>query len=383
VETLWIAIAAFNLAVVVLIGGLWLWGDWQLERVGNIEPALQQWPRVSIIVAARNEERNIESGVRSLLQLDYPDYELLVVNDRSTDSTADILDRLNDEFPKLKVVHLETLPDSWLGKDHALHSAAQGVTSPYVLFSDADVVMEPSLLRRAMTWIVARELDHLAITPEARMPSLILKCFVATFTMFFCVFVRTWAIRNPKSLAHVGIGAFNLLRTEAFKDIGGFEPIRMRPDDDLKLGKLIKLNHYKQDCLIGAGSMYVPWYESTWEMVRGLEKNTFAVLEYSVFKVVFSSLLIFVIGIGPFAIPFWTTGLAQYLSIANAILWLALIGNSARHSLLPFWIALGFPLVILLNIFIQWRSMILAITRGGIQWRDTVYSLKELKANRI
>ncbi|MFT5523117.1 MAG: cellulose synthase/poly-beta-1,6-N-acetylglucosamine synthase-like glycosyltransferase [Pirellulaceae bacterium] len=382
-EILWITIAAFNLVVVVLVGGLWLRGDRQLKRVLDVEPKLNQWPRVSIVVAARNEERNIETGIRSLLQLDYPDYELLVVNDRSTDSTAEILNRLSAEFPTLAVVQVDHLPDGWLGKNHALHSAAQNVESPYVLFSDADVVMDPSLLRRAMTWVVDHHIDHLAITPEARMPSVILKCFVATFTMFFMVLIRPWAIRNPNSNAHIGIGAFNLLRMEAFRDIGGFEPIRMRPDDDLKLGKLIKLNRYSQDCLVGAGMMYVPWYESIWEMARGLEKNTFAIVEYSISMVVCSTLFLFVIGVGPYIIPIWTTGLAQYLSIATAILWIALTANSARHSLLPFWIAFGFPFAVILSIFIQWRAMILAISRGGIQWRDTVYSLKELKANRI
>ena len=199
------------------------------------------------------------------MQLDYPELEITLVNDRSTDRTGEILDRLAGEFPQLNVVHLSELPGGWLGKNHALQLGASRSRGEWLLFTDADIVFDPSTLRRAITYVNAHQVDHLAATPDCHMPTWLLTCFAVTFAMYFSLFVRIWAVRNPRSTAHIGIGAFNLVRASVYQAVGGHETIRMRPDDDLKLGKIIKLAGYRQDVVNGTGLIGVEWYASVAE----------------------------------------------------------------------------------------------------------------------
>ncbi len=130
-------------------------------------------PRVSIIVPARNEAEHIEAALVSLLQLDYPDYEVIAVDDRSDDATGAIMERVTSEWRergeashhRLKVLHVSELPRGWLGKVHAMWKAAQQATGEWLLFTDADVVFRPDALRRAMTYGERERADHVVLFP--------------------------------------------------------------------------------------------------------------------------------------------------------------------------------------------------------------------------
>jgi hypothetical protein len=195
--------------------------------------------------------------------------------------------------------------------------------------------------------------------------------------------VRIWAIRNPRSTAHVGIGAFNLVRADVYRAIGGHEKIRMRPDDDLKLGKIVKLAGYRQDLADGGGLIAVDWYHSLSELIRGLEKNTFSVVEYSPPFVVFNTTAMLLFNVWPFVAVLVVPGPARWIYLAVCLgLWLMtwLMAAAMRVSPLA---ALVFPLAALLLVFIQWRTMLLNLWHNGIRWRDTHYSLAELRANKV
>ncbi|MDX1948064.1 MAG: glycosyltransferase, partial [Pirellulaceae bacterium] len=346
-------------------------------------PERAEWPSVSLIAPARNEERNIEAALRSLMKLDYPNLEITLVNDRSTDRTGEILDRLAAEFPRLNVVHLTELPAGWLGKNHAMQLGADRSHGEWLLFTDADIVFEPSTLRRAVGHALDQNLAHLAATPDTHMPSWLLRAFTVTFAVYFSLFVRIWAIRNPRSSAHIGIGAFNLVRTDVYRAVGGHERIRMRPDDDLKLGKIIKLGGHRQDVVHGAGMIGVEWYASLGELIRGLEKNSFSATEYSVWFTVLTSLVSLVFNVWPFFAVWIVPGPTRwiYAAVCIALWWMALM--AARGMKAPPSCAIAFPLTVLLLVYIQWRTMLLNYYHDGIRWRDTHYSLAELRANKV
>ena len=231
-------------------------------------------PSISIIFAARNEESSIEQATRSMLALDYPNMELIVVDDRSTDLTSSILLRLKQEFPNaLQTIRVEVLPDEWLGKCHALHVGAQNARGEWLLFTDADIHMHPSTLQTTLDFASRQNADHLTLAPYCNMPSWILNTFVATFAFLFKAFVKPNQISNPKSTAHVGVGAFNLVRRSTYKAIGGHTSVRLCPDDDVKLGKRIKLAGFQQRFANGMDLIRVPWYASLGEVFRGLEKK--------------------------------------------------------------------------------------------------------------
>jgi len=377
-------LAVINLATALVAAGLLVWGGWIVKRLADVPiEEHRACPSVSLISAARNEERNIERAVRSLVRIDYPELEITIVNDRSTDGTGRILDELAAEFPQLNVVHVRELPAGWLGKNHALQLGANRSRGQWLLFTDADVVFEPTALRRAICYAEAHAVDHLAATPECHMPSWLLTAFTVTFYMYFLLYVRIWAVRNPRRRAHIGIGAFNLVRTSVYQAVGGHERIRMRPDDDLKLGKIIKLAGFRADVVNGVGMIGVEWYGSVHEAIRGLEKNTFSGTDYNVPLTVFSSALSLAFNVWPYLAVFVVSGPTRWIYLAVCLTLWGAAWNSARTMNAPHSSAFGFPLGVLLLTYIQWRTMLLNFYHGGIRWRDTHYSLAELKANKV
>jgi len=378
----WLAVV--NLLVAAIGTGLIVASGLLVRRLRDVPISeLAHWPSVSLIAPARNEARNIERAVRSLMTLDYPNLEITLVNDRSTDGTGAILDRLAAEFPRLNVVHVAELPAGWLGKNHALQLGADRSHGEWLLFTDADIVYEPTTLRRAIAYCLAGDIDHLAATPDVHMPSWLLTSFVVTFSIYFSIFVRIWAIRNPRSTAHVGIGAFNLVRAATYRAIGGHHPIRMRPDDDLKLGKIIKRAGHRQDVVHGTGLITVEWYASLAELLSGLEKNTFSTLDYNPWLNALTSVPPLMFNVWPYVAVFVVPGPARWINLAVCLLlwWMAIA--TARAMRAPLSAGLGFPLGVLLLVYIQWRSMLLNYYHGGIRWRDTHYSLAELRANKV
>ena len=376
-------LALFNLALVAVCAGLLAYTGRLIKFLRDLPVPAGPLPKVSIIVPARNEERNIAEALTSLLNLDYPDYELLVVNDRSTDRTGAILDSLAAGQPRLRAIHITELPAGWLGKNHAMHYAAERATGEIMLFTDADIVYEPTALRRAVGYFHEHQLDHLAIGPQTHMRTWLLQSFVVMFCMMFYLYTRPWAIRNPKSSAHVGIGAFNMVRADVYRATGGFAALAMRPDDDLKLGKLVKKHGFRQDLLAGNDMISVEWYSSVWEIAVGFEKNSLAAVDYSLpFVVLFtSSMLLF--NIWPFPAVLLTWGATRWLYVAVALSLWGLAFGTARNIGFRWHTALGFPLVVALLVLITWRSVLLTYYRGGIRWRETHYPLAELQANKV
>ena len=377
-------LATLHLVAVLLLTWRLLANRRSLQSLSDCPlPAGDDLPSLSIVVAARNESRDIEAALHSWFQLDYPQLELIVVNDRSTDNTGPILDRLAQQQSMLQVVHLDELPAGWLGKNHALQLGATRSQADYVLFTDADVVIQPMVLRRAIGYVRERQLDHLTMTPEVSMPSRLLEAFVTLFGTLFSLYFRVWKVSNPNSDAHVGIGASNLVRREAYRQCGMHQAIAMRPDDDVKLGKIIKQHGFSQELVVGSDQISVPWYASLRELIVGLEKNALAGLDYRFSLVLFGSLGLLVFLFVPWVAVFLTSGMTRGVYVAILLLLVAIYLRSAIDIRVRCSSVFWYPLALLLFNYILWRATILTYVRRGIRWRDTFYSLAELKANKV
>lgn len=378
----WVAAATLILTILAALD--LIVGNRSVGALRDVSPApAPDPPRVSIVVAARNEQRNIREALQSLLQLGYPDYELIVVDDRSEDETGRILDDMAVTDSRLRVIHVDLLPPGWLGKNHALWVGSRRAGGELLLFTDADIVMEQTVVTRAVAYLMRNRLDHLAATPSMRMPTTFLGMFGASFIVFFSLFSRPWKARDPNSRCHIGIGAFNLVRAAAYRQVGGHETIRLRPDDDIKLGKIIKRAGLRQDVAYAPEFLAVEWYASLSEVIRGLEKNAFSGADYSIPLVLAGALLHTLCSIWPFAAVFLTGGAVQGIYLATAALIVLVVADSARfHHSRP-WYAVGYPLTSALFVFILLRTMLLNLWQGGIYWRGTFYPLAELKANRV
>ncbi|MBI3092576.1 MAG: glycosyltransferase [Candidatus Tectomicrobia bacterium] len=340
-------------------------------------------PTVSVIIAARNEARNLRQALLSVLAQEYDAYEVLAVDDRSTDRTGAILDELARRQERLRVLHVSELPPGWLGKNHALHQGALHSRGELLLFTDADVVMEPTVLRRATRFLLRERLDHLTVFPRLTMPGVLLNWLAAAFGVFFISYTKPWKARDAASRCHLGIGAFNLLRRGVYDAIGTHRAIAMRPDDDVKLGKLVKKSGFRQEVLLGQGMLAVEWYTSLREMIDGLMKNAFAGIDYRLSVVIASTLALLLVDVWPFAALAATDGLTRLL---NGLILLSLVllcwDNARFYGMRP-WYGLGFPLAALVFLYILWRSAIVTLRNHGITWRDTWYPLDELKMNKV
>ena len=359
-------------------------GDRALESLKDIIPSrLFLRTKISIIIPARNEEKNIRKALQSMLQQDYDNLEFILINDRSTDNTGTILAEMGKADLRLHVYAITELPPGWLGKNHALQFGAEKATGEILLFTDADVVMQPDTISRAVSYLCDRQIDHLCIMPAIRISGRLMGIFIMTFGIFFSLYAMPWRAANPHSSKHIGIGGFNMIRATVYRAIGMHQPIALRPDDDMKLGKLVKKNGYRQRMLHGESHLAVEWYGSMRELINGLMKNAFAGVEYSIIAIVVTTILQFMFILWPFIALLVTDGWTLLFNLATVLIMLMLCAYTLQAQRLSPWYCIGFPLGTLLFIYILWRAMILNIRNDGITWRGTHYSLAELKANKI
>lgn len=345
------------------------------------DPPAGGWPTLAVIFAARDEAEGVEAATRSMLSQDYPGAEVVAVDDRSTDATGAILDRLAAESPALRVVHVHDLPAGWLGKNHALQGASDSTRADWLLFTDADVVHAPGTWKRAIALAVAEGVDHVAVGPEVPTEGVGERLFLAMFGLMFLANAPGWKVEDPDSPAFVGIGAFNLVRAEAFRAIGGFEHIRLSVDDDVRLGQALKVAGYRTKLVGGLGAISVRWQVGMGGMVRGLEKNFFAAMDFRLGWAIIAATAILVLGAGPhvglFVGPWWARALCA-TGVAALALLLSLTGRFAK---LHAGYALTMPISAALCAWSLVRSTWLTLRRGGIRWRNHHYALDELRAH--
>ncbi len=374
-------------AIFTLLLWVGLTTDWFLgirkatQLKPGTNPPLTHLPRLSVVIPALNEAHALEASLQSVLAQDYPNLEICVLNDRSTDATGEILERMKAEHPRLRVVHISELPGGWLGKNHALHVGAAQAQGEWLLFTDADVVFHPGAFSAAVSCAVTRELEHLTALPRMVSKSPLLGSFVAVFTLLFSFGVLRASA--PATNAHAGLGAFNLLRRSVYEQVGGHRLIALRPDDDMMLGKLVKQAGFKQEVVLAPELIHVEWYKSVREAVQGLNKNAFAGLFYSPAVVsLFVSALVLT-HILPFVAVFTATGPTRVvcaLVLANIALVYAL---GSRYLKLPGLYAPLHPFGAAVLVYAVFESAVKAIWRGGVSWRGTFYPLEQLKRNKV
>ena len=335
-------------------------------------------PRVSIIVSALNEASTIEPALRSLLGLDYPNYEVIAINDRSSDSTGQILNILAQSDKRLKVHHIHKLPSGWLGKNHALHLGAQHASGQYLLFTDADITFSTQVLAQAINYCQINHVDHLSLIFRVIANTPLLKMTMASLSSGLMALFQPWKVATSNS-HYFGIGAFNFVRREAYLKSGGHAAIAMAVLDDIELGKIIKQNGFKQAALLGLGSVSVEWYPSVIALIKGLEKNVFCGFKYRLGLVAAATVSTLVMRVLPWLSVIAAEGLARGLSVLTVIVIAILYAFLLKKMNWGYRPLLYLPVVCFIELFVWWRGSLITIARGGISWRGTFYPLKELR----
>lgn len=354
------------------------------RRINSIDDTIPEDSSelISVILAAKDEEASIQQTIESLLNQKQVKLEIIAVNDRSTDRTGEILHGLANKYIQIRLVHIESLPEGWLGKTHALSQGAKISSGNYLLFTDADIHFSPDILSKAISYMKAEKADHLTAAPNLKAQSLPLKGLISFFLFGFGYLKRPWIANYKKNRGGMGIGAFQLMTRECYRNAGGHDSIRLRPDDDLALGIRIKRKGYRQRLVTALGSLSVEWYPSLPAALRGFEKNAFAGLNYSILMALIALAGVIISQVLPFLFFFSSNPKVQIISAVNIVLLFYLYALSTKYlTTYSRWIIFGLPLFALLFIYMLGRALILTWVRGGIMWRGSSYSLKELKQN--
>ena len=352
--------------------------EWNRKPKGN--------PRVSIIVPARNEEDHIGPALAQLLKLDYANYEVIAVNDRSTDRTGEVIDQVasgQEAHGRLKVIHVSELPAGWLGKVHAMWSAANQATGDWLLFTDADVLFRTDVLNRALSYAEAERADHVVLLPRIIMKSVGERMTIAFFQALFVFGHRPWKVADPKTKDHMGVGAFNMIRRSVYDAIGTYQALRFEVLDDMKLGKIVKNAGYAQRNVFGDDLISLRWAKGAMGMVNNLTKNFFAILSFQSWRLLLSAFVLAFLNLGPFLGVCLAHGWQRVpYAVAVTAIFGIYVGMSWKSDVPAYYIVLH-PVNTLLFVYIMLRSMTLTLARKGVIWRGTFYPLEELRRGMV
>ncbi|MBL9167186.1 MAG: glycosyltransferase family 2 protein [Verrucomicrobiales bacterium] len=336
--------------------------------------------RVSIVLAARDEEARIRNTLERLLRQQGIELELIVVNDRSRDGTQAILEQLAAEDRRLVTLRVDSLPQGWLGKCYACHLAANRATGAWILFTDADCWLTEDTVLRAVHAAEREQANHVVLAPGMEPEGFITRSMQASFVLAYSNHVARVNREHPYT--YIGAGAFNLVRSDLYRRCGGYEALRLTVVDDVKLGQLIRRAGGRTRAFLGSRDAMCHWGTTVRGLLHNLEKNHFALADYRVGRVIAAIvgtiLLWGCAGVGPWmGTPSgWAAFLScQSLSIPAALL-ARRVGWTAWSGLLAPWLL---PILTYSLVNSTWKTL----RQGGVRWRDTFYPLALLRKHNV
>jgi len=353
-------------------------------------------PEVTIVIAARDEADRIGTTIDHLLAITSPQIRIVIVDDRSTDATASIVERMADLDPRLRLIRIDELPDGWLGKPYALHLGTQGITTEWILFSDADTWISEDTLARALSAArqSARPIDHVAVLPGYEACSIL--GVAGTLSLYIHFLIRCGVTNVGLPFLPVGVGAFNLVRTQSYRAIGGHEALRFEVVDDVKLAILLQRegrNAGRGHALILSGpeAVRIDWKADISTLVGLIEKNFFAMARFSPIRAALlisagaSALVGAVLGLvvallPDLAIPLRIAALLSGLTWLSTGLPMAAVTHQFRW---PWLGGLISPLMAWVAPLALSRSARRTMRDGGVTWRGRLYPIAELRERQV
>ncbi len=337
--------------------------------------ALSSIPLVSVIVPARNEERIIERTVRALLAQDYAALEVIIVDDRSTDATAQILASIGD--PRLVVIHGDEKPDGWLGKPWALHQGSLHANGELLLFVDADVIYEQGAITAAVAHLQHRKASMISLLPRFEMRGFWENAAMPQLAMTLFSYIPTWiGERRQIAFLAVGGGPGNLVYRRDYDEAGGHVALRDAVVDDVGLARRLRRNGKRTEAARADAFVWLRMYHGPREIIEGFTKNAFSVFGRSYLVAIATLVLTFVVHFLPFPLALcgnvYAIATVIVISISRVILF-----RSLRY---PLWNALLLhPFMTAIWFWIFFRSTWLTGFRRQLEWRGRTYDAAETK----
>ncbi len=339
----------------------------------------EAWPMISVVIPACNESETIDDAIVRLRKIDYPNLQLVFVNDRSSDETGSIIAKHCKEDSRIEQIDNKELPSGWLGKPHALKCGSDRAKGEFILFTDADVLFSPTTLKRTVLYVEENELDFVAGIPQFIAKDFLLKAAFAYFSQQIALPIQPQKVRDKKSPTFIGLGGFNFVRRTAWEKTSKFDDIKTEVVEDMGIGLTLKRSGAHCDVINLSGEAELEWYPNLWSFIKGLEKNSFSSAEYSIGKLMVVTFLPLAVFFGAFLLPFTVTRPLMPIALATIVAWFSMNARLLAPQHLWGSHILFVPLYFLLFPLITLRASILCLMRGGVYWRGTFYSIATLR----
>ncbi len=339
------------------------------------------WPSVAVIIPGRNEGHLLDTTLRSLCAMDYPNFRIIFVDDQSTDSTPAVCRRLEQEFPHLFVLHNTTPPEpSWVGKSWAIHQglAHAPQDTDYLLFCDSDLVFHPQCLRQMMRLALHRRTDIASLLPTLEYQSLGELLGLAAAMTFITLIYPLGITNDPRSPKSLIAGGFFLIKTAVYHEIGGHAAVRGQMIEDIAIGTLAKSRGKRVFTVLTRDLLRARMYEGWHDTFHGLKKNAFGGVHYRypsglgavLFMLLVGALVPVYVVIGGVLISQHFTPAIVAALLISLLAWLAMTltgSRNARLAGLPVYAALLMPASFTFLMLVLLGAM-LDFFRGGNTW---------------
>ena len=357
----------------------------KLEFIENIE---KKFPKISIILPARNEEKHIRHCIDSLLKQDYPDFEIILVNDESTDKTLEIMKQFEKSHPaKIKVVNVTHRDENWIGKNWACYQGYLKSNGKLLLFTDADSCHSEKTLSLAVQNIIHNRLDAITVMPMLLCHDFLTKVTIPILTTFMHTRFSPLKVNNAKSRVGYFIGSYFIINRDTYEKVGTHESVKHEIIEDGALGKKVKEANFKMKMVRGETYIQAIWARNSPELFNAIDRLVIPLfkekrLEASLLSIALFFLLLFPALIFPLSLisSINNQNLINYgiSLLSGLILVILLITNIIQIQKTLFFnkiYSIGFIIggAIIVTRFIN--RLIKSNTKSIINWRDRIYTL--------
>jgi len=349
-----------------------------LIRIYPVKEELVAYPYISVCVPARNEERDIKNCVESLLNQDYPNFEVIVVDDNSNDNTAKIVCSMTEQYPNLIFVAGAQLASGWTGKPYALHQAYQRSRGQYLLFTDADLRYQSHALKTAIHTMICKDIDLLTLMPAAIFGSFWERAVQPVIFGFIAALTNFRKVNSESHQSAVGFGAFLLFKKEAYQKIGGHLSVANEVLEDIMIAKKAKFNGLSILVADGKNLFSIRMYHSMKEIWIGWRKNIFLAMKSSIFRASYYIVMVLCFLLTPYVVVMcnlWVGVGSLWVGISLLGLALSLVtGLGLCHELgLERKYVFLFPLGAIVMVVIMFNSMVQILLLRRTEWRGRIY----------
>jgi len=357
--------------------------DLKLPDSGHCDPDLES-PSITVVVPAKDEEDHIETVVRTILSSNYPHLELILVDDRSSDDTLEIMEKAARDDARVRVMSIRELPPEWTGKTHAMFQAAKTASSDILLFTDADAVFEKDLISRAVNFMIGRNLDMLSLLPGFLERGFLEDAVHLHLALGLSSFYPLMKVNDEGEKEALASGCFIMIRKEAYYSVGTWEHFRRQVTEDIALGKDIKARGLKLNVLRGQDLIRTKPFETLKELIGFWRRTFYGGLEKSIPKMIKLCLnyitLIVLFGLSIYSGAVLEEGAGD---VSHAVLF-AISTAVAAVVMISYGIVIkkehgkpvyGFsaPIGLVIGAWIAVSTFAMVLSNRGVSWRGSVY----------